>query len=814
MTQDIVASSRQRLLVRTLLVALAYYAGARAGLALPYFGSTVTLLWPPTGIALAALLRWGPAMGPAILASAWLVTFHTSHSPLISSLISVGNTLGPLLGYFLLKGPAGFHTAMDRERDVWAFLLAGVTLPMLIPPTVGVATLVLTGRVQMAIAPSVWLAWWLGDAVGVMIAAPPLLTATPDTIEELLRARRSKRVLGLGALVLGLAAAVFLTGDSHPQVRAPLAYLSMVLLVWTALQWGMLGGSTLVLLVAGVAGVGTALGHGPFALPDSYLGLSLLWAFLATTSLACLLTLALSVGRSGAEASLRESERRLSLAIANLPGLIYRCRNEPEWPMEFMSEKVRAISGYTPEEILSGQPLYRDLIASEDRARVWEEVQVALSKSRPFKLEYRIRTKAGATRYCLEYGDAQRDAQGKILALEGIVFDNTERKQIEHALQDAQKLESIGRLAGGIAHDFNNLLVVITGYTELIRARTVASDVRRAHADQVLTAAARASDLTRQLLAYGRRQLLQPKVVGLSLVVADMNRLLARLIGENIEVRQQLDAHGLVYADPGQLEQVVMNLVLNASDAMPKGGVLTLRTEDLDVSSGDTHDRGLPIGAYVVLTVSDTGLGMSAEVQAHVFEPFFTTKEVGKGTGLGLSTVHGIVHQSGGNLTLESTPGRGTTFRVCLPRVEGSTQPTSVAQPTPNAPQRQGTILLIEDDAPVRTLMAEVLVQEGYDVLVAQNGEQALALSSAHPAAIDLVVSDVIMPGASGPRVLQALRDTRPGILALLISGYAREALSGDSLDDDNVVFMQKPFKPEDLLGQVATLLAVRTARL
>lgn len=670
--------------LRFVLVVFAYFVTGKAGLAMPYVGSSITLLWPPTGIALATFLRFGTRYVPAIWLGAFAVNMTTGISTLTALCIATGNTLGPLLGQQLLSRMGQFRPAMNRTRDVWWFLGAGAILPMLVPPTFGIAGLVAAGSVPWSGAFSAWRVWWLGDAVGVMIAAPPLLTYEPQAFRRLWNARALPFALTLLATVI-LAALAFLVRPTSQQMQAPIAYLSMVLVIWAGLRWGVFAGSSFALLMSVMAGVGTAFGTGPFALEDTYLGLNLLWSFIAVTSLASLLTLALQVERDRANTELRESERRLSATIAYLPGLVYRRRHRAEGQQAFLSGKAAAITGYQPEQLLAGNPSYEELIDPADRARVADEVAAAIEAKRPFEIEYHIRTADGKDRFCLEYGDALRDENGTVRELESIVFDHTERKQIEQALLHSQRMEAVGRLAGGIAHDFNNLLMVIVGFAEVIRGRAAENDPQRTHATEILTAAHRGAELVRQLLAYSRKQVLRPREVYVSALVSDLQRLLARIIGADIVVVQRLASRGRVSADPSQLEQVVMNLVLNAADAMPEGGELCIATEDVVIDDTQATRPGTPpAGKYVMLTVSDTGTGMTDDVRAHAFEPFFTTKEVGKGTGLGLATAHGIVQQSHGYITLESELGCGTTFRVYLPSLgEVARAVSDAASPSP-----------------------------------------------------------------------------------------------------------------------------------
>jgi PAS domain S-box-containing protein len=419
-----------------------------------------------------------------------------------------------------------------------------------------------------------------------------------------------------------------------------------------------------------------------------------------------------------------------------------------------------------------------------------------------------VAPKGGPRRRVLVSGRPMHDATGMKLGAVLAMHDITERRDLEAQLAQAQKMEAVGRLAGGVAHDFNNLLTVITSYTSLLLAAAPADDDRRGDLAEIASAADRAAALTRQLLAFSRKQVLQPRLISLNDVVTGMEKMLRRLIGEDIELATSLSPElGLVNADPGQLEQVLMNLAVNARDAMPDGGRLVLETTNAQLSAeyGDRHLGAAP-GSYVMLAVSDTGVGMTREVVSHLFEPFFTTKEQGKGTGLGLSTVYGIVKQSDGDVWVYSEPGQGTTFKIYLPlRVEDVAEALQV----PAAPTRSGseTILLVEDDAALRALTERLLRAGGYAVLVAHDGGKALAAAARYEGPIHLVVSDVVMPGMNGRTLVERLRQIRPEIRVLFMSGYTDDEVMRRGIVDRQAAFLQKPFTPDQLAAKVREVL-------
>ena len=401
------------------------------------------------------------------------------------------------------------------------------------------------------------------------------------------------------------------------------------------------------------------------------------------------------------------------------------------------------------------------------------------------------------------------DAGGGLTEITGYVFDVSERRKAEDQLRQAQKMDAIGQLAGGVAHDFNNLLGVITGYAGLLAKALPPEDKAKSHVAAIQSAADRAASLTRQLLAFSRKQILQQKVVDLNEIVAGMESLIGRLIGEDIElVKVRASRAAFVRADPSQLEQILLNLAVNARDAMPHGGSLTIETElvDLDAAYVQAHRAARP-GRYAMLAVSDTGVGMDAEVQARIFEPFFTTKEPGTGTGLGLSTVYGIVKQSGGYVWLYSEQGRGATFKVYLPRVEEGSDPAGAPLAPAPAPRGSETVLLVEDEAMLRELIEESLATNGYRVLSAKHGADALGIAERHEGPIHLLLTDAIMPGMSGRELATHVAEIRGGIKILYMSGYTDDAVVRHGVLAAEVAFLQKPFTPDALARKVRNVL-------
>jgi len=479
----------------------------------------------------------------------------------------------------------------------------------------------------------------------------------------------------------------------------------------------------------------------------------------------------------------------------------------------YSSPSYEKVLGYTAEELRSSSAF--EQIHPDDRADVEEALKESVVGGTGRRIEYRIRHRDGIWRYLESTASAILTAEGKVEHLVIVSRDVTARRQLEGQFHQAQKMEAVGRLSGGIAHDFNNLLGVITGYSEVVQEQLEPNHPLRSCIDEVLGAARRAAELTRQLLVFSRQQVLEPRVLNLNVVVSELEKMLCRLIGEDIELKTKLDPDlGRVKADVSQLEQTIMNLAVNARDAMAHGGKLTIETHNKEIDSAFAQSHSFPVkqGPYVMLSVEDTGVGMDSVTQSRIFEPFFTTKEKGKGTGLGLSTVYGVVKQSGGYIDVTSGPGHGTTFRVYLPRVEEAVEPIPSTLSVSPSVRADETILLVEDEVSLRKLTRNLLETCGYTVIEAQNAHNATEISQRYEGTIHLLLTDVVMPGMNGPDLARELTATRKEVKVLYMSGYTGQSFNGAGVLESGSRFLQKPFTREGLAQKVRETLDNRGA--
>ena len=503
----------------------------------------------------------------------------------------------------------------------------------------------------------------------------------------------------------------------------------------------------------------------------------------------------------------RESVRQLQRITEGIPGAVYHYRLSPDGraSFRFMSAGIRKLAGVASDEVEADARRFWSLVHADDVTRCSESLIQSARTLRPWLLEFRLRPMDGALKWIRGSALPTPEAGGGTL-WNGIFVDVSEQRLLEEQLRQAQKMEAVGQLAGGVAHDFNNLLTAIGSSADMAMEELEDPQALREHLGEIHRATLRAADLTRQLLAFSRRQVLNLEAVALADVVHEAERMLRRLIGESIRLETSVDPETPpVRADRTQLAQVMMNLAVNARDAMPEGGTLTLATGHRIVSASDARrERGLTPGAYSLLMVRDTGSGMDEATRSRIFEPFFTTKEQGKGTGLGLSMVYGIVKQTGGYVHVDTAPGRGTAFTIHLPVAAAA-----AGAPHRPAPRRRArsrgteTVLVVEDEDGVRAPVRRILVAHGYRVLEASDGPSALHLVEHHAGKIDLLLTDVVMPGMNGGELADRLRRVRSGIRVVFMSGYSAEAVATHGVLSPGAAFLQKPFSVEELLERL-----------
>jgi PAS domain S-box-containing protein len=502
------------------------------------------------------------------------------------------------------------------------------------------------------------------------------------------------------------------------------------------------------------------------------------------------------------EAAARERYQEL---FENANDMVFTC--DLEGHLTSLNKAGRRMTGCDPPAVLKMNLAH--MLAPECSVLAGQMLQEASQEGqRTYEVDI---VGKNNTRLRVDLGTRLIQRAGMPPEVQGIGRDITRHRRLEEQLRHAQKMEAAGRLAGGVAHDFNNLLTVISGFGQLVLGRLDPADPKYPHMAELLKAADRGATLTRQLLAFSRQQVLQPQVLDLNITLANINRMLRHIIGEDIELVIIPGPNlGRVRADPGEIDQVILNLAVNARDAMPQGGKLVLQSEnvDLDEVRASSHYPIRP-GQYVLLSVSDTGCGMDAETQKHIFEPFFTTKEQGKGTGLGLATVHGIVHQSGGFIYVYSELGSGSIFKIYLPRVDRVEEPAKVRQTVDHRTRGSETILVVEDEAMVRDLTLEVLKESGYTVISAERPDDALKICEQNQGAIDLLLTDVVMPGMSGLELAERLKPERPKMKVLYVSGYTADAVTRRGMSDPTTAFLQKPFAPGALVRKVREVLEV-----
>jgi PAS domain S-box-containing protein len=944
-----------------LLLAILYALAGKLGLALAFVHPSATAVWPPTGIALAAILTLGPRAWPGIFVGAFLVNETTTGLLWAPLAIAVGNTLEALTGAYAINRFAGGRLALRRGRDLALFVAISALISTAISATVGVTSLLFAGFASPAQYGRMWLTWWLGDAVGAIVVAPTLLLWAEDW--HLRWSRRELMELSLLFVsLIGVGWVVFVVWDY------PVGFLTIPVCLWAAFRFGQREAVTLTCVLSVLATWATAHGHGSFATTQSPNAAMLeLQLFIAVTSVVGIAAGGAVSGRRQAEAALRRSHAELESEVESrtreVQSALERLRssdirfieaqqlaNIGSWERNLhdntatWSDELFRICGFEPQSFYPSFERFFDIVHPDDREQLSRRIQEASQNHQPFESEYRIVRPDGEVRVLRAHGRAVGDEHGNVLrfmgtaqditarkeaeeivrrserrlqtivdaepacvklvssdgllldmnpaglkmigaesltqvvgrpiidlvhpadrsrylemhraassgspvrwefrivslsgeerwvdshmvpfetsanghktvpAVLGVTSDVTERKRLEDQLRQSQKMDALGRLAGGITHDFNNFLTALIGYTELALKQigddeTVYPDLKN-DLREVLKIGRRAAALTRQLLIFSRSPMLEPaQTVSVDTVIAPLEGMLKQLLGVNVRVQTSLQSgESRVRIDPRHLEQLVVNLATNARDAMRHGGVLTIETavvhlDDAYAASKPAHPLA---GWYVQLAVNDTGIGMDDNVKAHLFEPFFTTKTAGEGTGLGLATVYGIVKQSGGYIWVYSEAGHGTSIKLYFPLVpEASREETDQSAPSPEENAQQ-TILVVDDDDNVRAVARDVLRENGYRVLEARSGEEAYEVAVRYIGSIHLLVTDVIMPGITGTELASRLRQTKPQIRALFMSGYGQKAIAHHGVLEPNARLLEKPFTSDQLLMLVRSML-------
>ena len=787
-------------LLEVAALAALYYAAARLGLRYASIGQSISLIWPPTGLAIAALVIFGARAWPGIAAGAFLANAATPLPLGAAAGIAAGNTLEAIVAAALLVRAAGPRPRLEDMRTVRTLILVAAPLGALVSALVGVTALALAGVLPGSPAAAAAV-WWAGDLLGALVVAPLLLAWVIYPPPP----HAARGVAEVVALCVGTVLAAGLV-VGHLLPIPPLfqsvdyTYLLFPFVVWAAIRFGSRGAALTTFTVAAVAVWRTVAGGGPFNTTSGggtlfsaacYLGV------VAVTGL--LLAAATARERESATRELgrRDEQLRIALDAARM-GVWHWSAGENRLTWD---EPLRRIYGLGADDTVAGYDDFISRVHPDDREFVDGTVQRALAEGGRLDYEFRIVLPDGRVRWIAD--------QGRVVpgGMTGTCQDVTERRAAEDQLRLAHRMESVGRLAGGVAHEANNQMSVVIGAADFILRRDDIPPAVRADTEHIRAAAERTAAVTGQLLAFSRRQILRPQRLDLNAILERFRPVLQRTMGEDCTLAlRPVAAIGAVRADPGQLEQVILNLALNARDAMPHGGTLTIETAAVDLPS---EAAGIPPGLsprpgrYALLAVSDTGHGMDRATLAQAFEPFFTTKEVGRGTGLGLATVYGIVKQSEGYVYAESEPGRGTTIRIWLPV---SPEPLEVAPGSRPLPAAHGElVLVVEDDAAVRGIASRILAEHGHRVLEAGSGAEAVELLRAgrRPA---LVLSDVVMPGMSAPELAAMVAQLAPGTPMLFTSGHA------DVVIEPGVAFVPKPFSPEGLVRAVRSSLDGITA--
>ncbi len=790
-----------RYVVTAAVLAVTYVIAGRLGFAASAVNPIVSSAWPPSGVALAALVLLGRRYWPAIFIGAFLVNLSGDIHPLGAAAIAIGNTLEAVTGAWMLSRFSGFRPSMERLQDVFGMLLAAIASTP-ISATVGVATLYALHGVSGVSYATVWLTWFTGDAIGILIITPLAFTWLTGA-KPRITTTNVVEATALAALVIAFTVVLFQSRFSYMYAIFPVA-------IWAALRFGPRGTTTVVLVVSTLAIGYTLNGMGPFGTSTAVHNLLQLQIFISLLSLTTLILAAVITERRSAELALTQSRQQHRDIVQFASVGVYQ--TDPVGEILLANPALARMLGYDDPEQLVGRNVAREVYWDRtEHASLIERFEQGNGGGGGIEMQWKCRD---ATAIWVDvHARAVKGADGLTSYYEGFVYDLTSRKQLEKQFQQAQKMEAVGRLAGGVAHDFNNLLTVISSCSDFILDDKDLADEHRSDLLEVKKATDRATTLTRQLLALGRTQVLRPSTINLNERLTELLPMIKRLFETTIDIRMETaPTLWAVRADPGQIEQVLLNLALNARDAMKEGGTLTFTTENVVIEAERARwdaEYTMKPGDYALLRVRDTGVGMDEDTQRKIFEPFFTTKEIGKGTGLGLATAYGIVKQSGGYIKVRTAPGTGAEFMIYLPRTRATPEQTVLRMPREKGPGA-GTVLLVEDEPAVQHSLQRILTADGYTVLTASNGTDALKLFTARNREIDLLITDLVMPGLGGRALAKQCCALRETLKVIYISGYTRDSLLSQQTFEEGTEFIEKPFTREIILDRIGRVL--RTA--
>ena len=810
---------------RVVLLIAFYFVGGLVGKESTFLSDSMVLVWPPTGIALAAILLFGYRFWSGVALGAVLFSFMNGLPLGFFTLgTAIGNTVGAIVCAYLLKRFTAFDNAMERTRDVTNYIGLACFIGATVNAAFNVVSLAYGGAVAWDEMASTTLVWWVPNALAGLVVAPFILTWAAPSATRWNARLIAEAVVCTAGLVGGTLISFnswFVCGIQN----YPLAYLPFPFLVWGALRFGPRGATAGTLLVS-VLAIYSLLHHiGPFVTNTESDSLMLMGSYIGILAVTNLLLAAAAAERRAAEQSVSDSEKRYRAVVEDQTDMI--CRFRPDGLLTFVNEAFCRFHGKRSAELVGTN--FFQILAAEDAATPLSYINSFLVGSPIVSFEYRQHSSDDQMVWHQYRVRRLFQEQGDTREFQAVIQDITVRKRLEAQLFQSQKLETVGKLAGGVAHEFNSILTAIIGQTELMLGDLPAGSPLAGNALEISKSADRAAALTRQLLAYGRKQILQPRVLDLNSVLAGMENTLIHLMGPGTDVRI-IPATGLhaVKVDVGQIEQVILNLVMNAAAAMPGGGKLTLETANVTLDSEYARQfPDLKAGEYMRLAITDSGTGMSEEVKARVFEPFFTTKGVGEGTGLGLSTCYGIVKQSGGHINVYTEAGRGTTFKIYLPQVESPVPPPSprpvpaglpqVESPVPppapppvstDLPRGTETILLVEDNPALREMIVALLNRLGYTILAAANGVEALSLMSRRELGLmDLLFTDLVMPQMGGHELAGRVSVLYPHTRILFTSGYTENAMKHQGVLHPGVALLQKPFTPSALARKLREVL-------